>query len=88
MKRLASIILITATVMTPLWAGDSLSESTQATEELWRTGSGAHDGAYTAISTSMIGWGIGLAVGIAILAATLNHGSGSSGSSSHAHTCH
>lgn len=49
-----------------------LNQYKEDTEALYRTGSGAEEGAYSAISTSMIGWGVGLAVGIAILAGVLH----------------
>lgn len=50
-------------------------------EAVWRTGSGAEDGTFTAIATSMLGWGIGLSVGAAILASALHQSA-----ASHSHT--
>ena len=85
MKCVRNVVLIASLLLAPsVPADDSMKEQQQAEENLWRSGSGAHDGARTAIATSMIGWGVGLAVAIALLAATLNHGSGGS---SHAHSC-
>lgn len=40
----------------------------EQTDELYRLGAGAQDGAYTSLGLSMIGWGIGIAAGIGILA--------------------
>lgn len=56
---------------------DELDNYTKNTDALWRTGSGAEDGTFTAISTSMFGWGIALSVGIAILASVLHQSSAS-----------
>ena len=74
------------TFSSSLQGRDDLADVAKNTDKLWRAGAGAHDGSYTAISTSMIGWGIGLAVGIAVLAAVLHQSTSSS--SSHAHHCH
>ncbi len=51
---------------------DELENHKKNTESIWRTGAGAEDGTFTAISTSMLGWGIALAAGIAILASVLH----------------
>ncbi len=64
---------------------DDLQDTAKNTDKLWRTGSGAHDGSYTAISTSLIAWGVGLAVGIAVLAAVLRPSTGSGGGNAHCH---
>lgn len=66
-------------------AGDTIEQGWQEdTENLWKTGSGAHDGASSAISATMIGWGVGLALGIAILTAVLHQSKDDSGTS-HCH---
>ncbi|HEX4840432.1 MAG TPA: hypothetical protein VFU89_08335 [Rhabdochlamydiaceae bacterium] len=86
-KKAISFLLITLMCFTStVEAADDLQDHAESTDEIWRTGSGAHDGSYTAISTSMIGWGIGLAIGIGILCAVLRPSTNSSSSSS-AH-CH
>ncbi len=59
-------------------ANDTLEDYKKDTENIWKTGSGAHDGSSTAISASMIGWGVGLALGIAILCAVLHQSKGHS----------
>ena len=51
---------------------NSLSQTAIDSEAIWRPGSGASDGSYTAVSLSMLGWGIGLAITIAVLAAVLS----------------
>lgn len=89
MKRLTAALCVILTLsVSDSFARDEISELATDTDNLWRTGAGAHDGAFTALSASMIGWGIGLAVGIALLAAALNHSSSNSGGGSNAHTCH
>lgn len=87
MKKTITYLLIALTCLTSTaQAADDLQDTAINTDKLWRTGSAAHDGSYTAISTSMIAWGIGLAIGIAVLCAVLRPSSNST-SSSNAH-CH
>ena len=64
---------------------DDLQDVAKNTDKLWRTGSGAHDGSYTAISTSMIAWGIGLAIGIGILCAVLRPSTNNTSNNVHCH---
>ncbi len=54
----------------------------EQTDELYRLGPGEQDGGYTSLGLSMIGWGIGLAAGIGILAALLPQSTSKSSSSS------
>jgi hypothetical protein len=78
MKRLmTALILLSASLH-----ADELENYKKNTEAIWRTGSGAEDGTFTAISTSMLGWGVGLSAGIAILASVL-HQSTAGHSSTH-----
>jgi hypothetical protein len=71
MKRLiTALILLSA--LPSLVKADELEQYKKNTEAIWRTGSGAEDGNFTAISTSMLGWGFGLSAGIAILASVLH----------------
>jgi hypothetical protein len=86
MNRLARLLVALTLIAgaAPLASGDSIDSIAENSKKLYEVGSGAHDGATTALGASMLGWGIGLAVAIALLAAFLNHSSGS-----HAHThCH
>jgi hypothetical protein len=75
---LIALTLISSTV--PAFS-DSLDDFQKDIESIWRTGSGAEDGTFTAIAISMFGWGIGLAAGIAILASVLHQST-----ASHSHT--
>ncbi len=50
----------------------------EQTDELYRTGSGAQDGMFSSVSLSMLGWGLGLAAGIAIIASVLHQSTSSS----------
>jgi hypothetical protein len=86
MKKTTTFLLIAVMCFTStVHAADDLQDVAVNTDKLWRTGSAAHDGSYTAISTSMLAWGIGLAIGIGILCAVLRPSSNSSGSSAHCH---
>jgi hypothetical protein len=70
------------------FGGDDLDEYKRDTDALWRRGVGAEDGAFTAISLSMLGWGVGLAAGIGILASVLHQSTASAHTeSSTAHCC-
>lgn len=84
MKRLITGCLCMAITMTtlPLSATDNdITEFEENTDALYRVGDGAYDGSYTALSKSMLGWGVGLALGIGILCAVLHQ----STASSHSH---
>jgi hypothetical protein len=81
MKRL--ILLLTLFSLTAPLISDELDDFRDDTESLYRTGAGSEDSTFTAISTSMLGWGIGLALGIGILASVLHQ---STASSSHTTT--
>lgn len=63
-------------------AGNSIQEEVLNTEAIWQTGIGAHDGAYTAIASSMLGWGVGLSLLIAILSMVIHQ---SVADNAHAH---
>jgi len=76
-KITTALLIVLLSVSSSVHARDDLQDVAKDTEELWRTGSGAHDGSYTAVSTSMIAWGIGLAIGIAVLCAVLRPSTGS-----------
>ncbi len=79
MKRL--ILLLTLFSLTAPLLSDGLEDYREDTESLYRTGAGSEDGTFTAISTSMLGWGIGLAIGIGILASVLHQST-----AAHSHT--
>ncbi|MGH2612223.1 MAG: hypothetical protein ACRDFB_04135 [Rhabdochlamydiaceae bacterium] len=84
MKKFIAMLAILAFLSTSSTtvANDTIEQGwKEDTENLWRTGSGAHDGASTAINATMIGWGVGLALAIAILAAVLHQSKNESGHS-------
>jgi hypothetical protein len=81
MKRLLTALILLSSLPS-LVNGNELDNYKKDTEALWRTGSGAEDGTFTAISTSMLGWGLGLSAGIAVLASVL-HQSTAGHSSTH-----
>lgn len=88
MKKLISAVLAILMVCSslPVFAEEDIQDLATNTDKLYREGAGAQDGAYTALSLSMIGWGIGLAAGIAILCAALHQ---SKSSSQHSNSsCH
>lgn len=87
MKRYFVLLMIFSFAISGF--SDELQNYQKNTDAIWRTGSGAEDGTYTAISTSMFGWGIGLSAGIAILASVLHQSTaGHSHTSCHHDKCH
>ena len=70
MKRLFTALLLLS--LPSLGFSGELEQYKKNSEAIWRTGAGAEDGTFTAIGTSMLGWGIGLSAGIAILASVLH----------------
>lgn len=87
MKKLTASLLTAVLLLTSAPFSARQNEDIQTlgdqTDQLYRAGAGAQDGAYTSLGTSMIGWGLGLAVGIAILAGVLHQSK-----VSHAAHCH
>lgn len=79
MKRL--LIAFVLLTLPSLSFSDELEHWKKDIESIWRTGAGAEDGTFTAIATSMIGWGLGLSAGIAILASVLHQST-----AGHSHT--
>ena len=70
-KRFISCILITCLVCLPAYCDESIDQISKNTDELCH-GTGGEDGAYTSLAVSMLGWGLGLAAGIGVLAAVLH----------------
>lgn len=82
MKKLLSAFILLSLPM--LGFSDELEKYKKNTEAIWRTGSGAEEGIFTAVSTSILGWGLGLSAGVAVLASVLHQST-----ASHSHTtCH
>jgi hypothetical protein len=69
------------------YGSDDINEYRRDTDAIWRRGVGAEDGAFTATSLSMLGWGVGLAAGIGILASVLHQSTASSHTESTGHCC-
>ena len=87
MKRIVTVLLIASSSLVAY--DNNLNDHTKNTEAIYREGSGSQDGLFTATSISMLGWGIGLAVAIGILAGVIHQSKSSSGHNSCAHThCH
>jgi hypothetical protein len=84
MKKWIAICVVIALCVQG-FAGEDINEYKTETDALWRRGIGAEDGAFSAISLSMLGWGVGLAAGIGILASVLHQSSSSSHSGSTGH---
>ncbi|MGC1878775.1 MAG: hypothetical protein WA347_01495 [Rhabdochlamydiaceae bacterium] len=83
MKRFVKRLLIVLALfaLPSLSHCDQLDNYKKDSEAIWRTGSGAEDGTFTAVGTSMLGWGLGLSAGIAILASVLHQST-----AGHSHT--
>ena len=75
MKRLMQILLPLALLTAPLRADNSecLEAALDEMNDLHRTGAGCEDGIFNAISASMLGWGIGLFAGIALLTGLIHN---------------
>jgi hypothetical protein len=79
MKKLVTASILLA--LPSLSFSDDLGDYKKNTEAIWRTGTGAEDGTFTAIACSMFGWGLGLSAGIAVLASVLHQST-----AGHSHT--
>lgn len=66
MKRvLLALLMMTASLRAD--HRECLEAAVDEMNELHRTGGGCEDGIFNAVSSSMLGWGVGLFVGIALL---------------------
>lgn len=74
-------ILLIICCIAPAYPEDPMTQYQEDTNKLYvdTTGCAAQDGQHTAISASMVGWGLALAAGIALLAGLLHQ------STAHAH---
>ena len=64
----------------------NLDKLNKETDKLWRRGKGAEDGAFTSVGSSMIAWGAGLGIVIALVAILIEQ---DTGSTTHANShCH
>lgn len=62
--------------------GECLKAANEEMNALYRTGCGCEDGIFNAISSSMVGWGVGLFLGIALLTGLIHNSHHDSSSSS------
>lgn len=72
MRRYFAAFLACLVALSPLAAKEELEELAENTDNLYRVGVGAEDGAFTELGSSMLAWGIGLGVGIALLAGLIH----------------
>ncbi len=88
MRNLITTFLVCSLVFCSpsLFADNDLNQYKEETEELWRSGTGSQDGAYSAIVLSMLGWGLGMAAVIAIVASVLHQSTASTAHTTS--TCH
>lgn len=89
MKRFTFLFLSLALLAThSLRAADCdyLAEGNREMNALHNAGSGCEDGIYSAISASMIAWGVGLFAGIALLTGLFHSSHSPSASSSSSST--
>lgn len=85
MRRFIGLILLAVTFSPFLArASDDLDNVKTDQQALW-AGTGAQDATYSAVTISMVGWGLGLAGGIALLASAIHQSSSSHDSSSCSH---
>jgi hypothetical protein len=73
MKKFSLAILVIALTAGSIFAREDIQELGNQTDALWRPGAAAIDGAYTSLSMSMLGWGLGLATGFGILIGVLHN---------------
>jgi len=81
MKRiLLALLMLTAGLRAD--HRECLEAAVDEMNELHRTGGGCEDGIFNAVSSSMLGWGVGLFVGIALLTGLVHNSHQESTSSS------
>jgi hypothetical protein len=74
MMRFFTACLLLICLVSKLFSAQEFDFSNQPeeTEALYQMGSAARDGVFNSLSASMLGWGVGLAAGIAVLSAVLH----------------
>lgn len=75
--RLGICILLIICCIAPAYPEDAMTQYQEDTNKLYvdPAGCAAQDGQHTAISASMVAWGIALAIGIALLAGLIHQSS-------------
>ena len=84
MKKIVFFCLMMTIIGTPIAYSDDLQNVKTDQDALW-AGSGAQDATFNAVTLSMLGWGVGLAGGIALIASAIHQSSSSHDSSSSSH---
>jgi len=79
MKVLLPLALLTGSLQAD--NGACLEVAVDEMNDYYRTGCGCEDGVFNAISASMIGWGVGLFAGIALLTGLIHNSHQDSSSS-------
>ena len=78
MKLLLKLVLPILLLTSQTLKADCMELGVYEMNELHTTGNGCQDGIFNAISASMLGWGVGLFIGIALLTGLVHN--------SHAHS--
>lgn len=83
MKRILTLLLSILLVGSQtLKANECLELANYEMNDQYSTGDGCQDGVFNAVGASMIGWGVGLFAGIALLTGLIHSHNGSSTASS------
>ncbi len=69
-------LLLSLALCSTTFADQCLESAMYESNSLYSTGGGYEDGIFTAVSSSMIGWGIGLAAAIALVAGLVHQSAG------------
>lgn len=83
-KKITILALAVSSFSSSALLADDLQNVKTDQENLW-AGTGAQDATFSAVTLSMLGWGVGLAGGIALLASAIHQSSSSHESSSTSH---
>ncbi|NDD57872.1 MAG: hypothetical protein EBZ47_01280 [Chlamydiae bacterium] len=83
MKKIITCLLCLRLVLSTDYvsAEDELNMICEEYDQIYRPGNSNNDGGYTSLGLSMLGWGLGIAAGIGLLASLLHQSTGSSSSS-------
>jgi hypothetical protein len=82
LRILIPVLMLTTQALRAADNGECLQAAVDEMNDLYRTGCGCEDGIFNAVSSSMMGWGVGLFVGIALLTGLIHNSHQESKSSS------
>ena len=71
-KIVVAILSVLITFSSPVFAREEITQLQEETDALYRPSPGANDGAFTALSSSMLGWGVGIATILTIVVLAIN----------------